>query len=40
LPTAQSVAEKLMALASPALNETGKLFNVREERLLEFQLPA
>jgi NAD(P)-dependent dehydrogenase (short-subunit alcohol dehydrogenase family) len=40
LPTAESVAEKLLALASPALTETGKLFLAREERFLGYQLPA
>lgn len=40
LPSPESVAEKLLALASPALTETGKLFTVREGRFLEFQLPA
>lgn len=40
LPTPQSVAEKLLALASPALTETGKLFSVREGRFLDFQLPS
>jgi NAD(P)-dependent dehydrogenase (short-subunit alcohol dehydrogenase family) len=40
LPTAESVAEKLLRLASPALAETGKLFSVREGRFLDYQLPA
>jgi NAD(P)-dependent dehydrogenase (short-subunit alcohol dehydrogenase family) len=40
LPSPESVAEKLLALASPALTETGKLFLTREERFLDFQLPA
>jgi NAD(P)-dependent dehydrogenase (short-subunit alcohol dehydrogenase family) len=40
LPSPEPVAEKLLALASPALTETGKLFLTREERFLDFQLPA
>jgi NAD(P)-dependent dehydrogenase (short-subunit alcohol dehydrogenase family) len=40
LPSAESVAESLLALASPALTETGKLFAVREGRFLDFQLPS
>jgi NAD(P)-dependent dehydrogenase (short-subunit alcohol dehydrogenase family) len=40
LPTAESVAERLLALASPALTETGRLFLAREERFLDYQLPA
>jgi NAD(P)-dependent dehydrogenase (short-subunit alcohol dehydrogenase family) len=40
LPTAESVAEKLLGLASPALTETGKLFSVREGRFLDYQLPS
>ncbi len=40
LPTPQSVAEKLLALASPDLTETGRLFVVREGRFLDFQLPS
>ncbi len=40
LPTAESVAEKLLALASPALTETGKLFLARDGCFLDYQLPA
>jgi NAD(P)-dependent dehydrogenase (short-subunit alcohol dehydrogenase family) len=40
LPTAESVAEKLLTLANPALTETGKLFSVREGRFLDYQLPS
>jgi NAD(P)-dependent dehydrogenase (short-subunit alcohol dehydrogenase family) len=40
LPSPESVAEKLLALASPALTETGKLFVAREGRFLDFQLPV
>ena len=40
LPTAESVAEKLLALASPTLSETGKLFVAREERFLDYPFPA
>lgn len=40
LPSAESVAEKLLGLASPALTETGKLYAVREGRFLDYQLPA
>jgi NAD(P)-dependent dehydrogenase (short-subunit alcohol dehydrogenase family) len=40
IPSAESVAEKLLALASPAISETGKLFVAREGRFLDFQLPS
>ena len=40
LPSPESVAEKLLALASPELTETGKLFVARQGRFLDFQLPA
>ncbi|MBN9044421.1 MAG: SDR family NAD(P)-dependent oxidoreductase [Rhizobiales bacterium] len=39
LPTPQSVAEKIVRLADPALDVTGKLFDVRKDRFLDYHLP-
>lgn len=39
LPTAQSVAEKLIPLCSEDTKETGKLFDVRQNKFLTFQKP-
>ncbi len=39
LPTPQSVAEKIVALADPALDVTGKLFDVRQNRFLDYHMP-
>ena len=40
LPHPSEVAEKILALAAPELEHTGKLFEVRTGRFLDFQLPA
>jgi hypothetical protein len=40
LPSAAEVAAKIVPLASPALTETGKLFEVREGRFKDHVLPA
>ncbi|ERM01448.1 oxidoreductase [Brucella intermedia 229E] len=40
LPTPQSVAEKIVKLADPALDVTGKLFDVRQDRFLDYHLPS
>jgi NAD(P)-dependent dehydrogenase (short-subunit alcohol dehydrogenase family) len=40
LPHASEVAASIMALASPALSETGMLFDVREGRFKQYALPA
>jgi NAD(P)-dependent dehydrogenase (short-subunit alcohol dehydrogenase family) len=40
LPNPSEVAAKILSLASPALTETGKLFEVREGRFKEYVLPA
>ncbi|PYE88516.1 SDR family NAD(P)-dependent oxidoreductase [Phyllobacterium leguminum] len=40
LPHPQEVAEKIVALADPALNVTGKLFDVRENRFLDYCMPG
>lgn len=39
LPTPQSVAEKIVKLADPTLDVTGKLFDVRQDRFLDYHLP-
>ncbi|GAA5540158.1 SDR family NAD(P)-dependent oxidoreductase [Brucella sp. NBRC 113783] len=39
LPTPQEVAEKIVKLADPALNVTGKLFDVRQDRFLDYHMP-
>ncbi|MBC2884587.1 SDR family NAD(P)-dependent oxidoreductase [Ochrobactrum sp. CM-21-5] len=40
LPTPQSVAEKIVKLADPALDVTGKLYDVRQDRFLDYHLPS
>lgn len=40
LPTPQSVAEKIVKLADPNLQVTGKLYNVREDRFLNYNSPS
>jgi len=40
LPTPQEVAEKIVKLADPALDVTGKLFDVREDRFLDYHMPS
>jgi NAD(P)-dependent dehydrogenase (short-subunit alcohol dehydrogenase family) len=40
LPTAEEVAEKIIALCLPDFHETGKLYDYRTGRLLAFQNPA
>jgi len=39
LPTAQSVAGKLVPLCSEEMLETGKLYDVRQDKFLTFQKP-
>ncbi|NKC03160.1 SDR family NAD(P)-dependent oxidoreductase [Ochrobactrum haematophilum] len=39
LPTPQEVAEKIVKLADPALDVTGKLFDVRQDRFLDYHMP-
>ncbi|MGH6762787.1 MAG: SDR family NAD(P)-dependent oxidoreductase [Phyllobacterium sp.] len=39
LPHPADVAAKIVALANPALNETGQLFDVRQNRFLSYHLP-
>ncbi len=39
LPHPSEVAAKLLPLLAPEMTETGKLFNVREGRMLEYRLP-
>jgi NAD(P)-dependent dehydrogenase (short-subunit alcohol dehydrogenase family) len=39
LPHPRDVAAKIIALADPALTETGKLYDVREERFLDYRSP-
>lgn len=39
LPTPQSVAERIVKLADPALTVTGKLFDVRQDRFLDYHMP-
>jgi NAD(P)-dependent dehydrogenase (short-subunit alcohol dehydrogenase family) len=39
LPHPSEVAEKILALASPDLTETGRLFDVRKNRFVEYHLP-
>ncbi|MCZ2328545.1 SDR family NAD(P)-dependent oxidoreductase [Bartonella sp. F02] len=36
LPSAQTVAEKIIHLLSPDLQETGKLFDVRKDRFIQY----
>ena len=40
LPHPSEVAEKILALASPELKETGKLFEVRSNRFLDYHRPS
>jgi NAD(P)-dependent dehydrogenase (short-subunit alcohol dehydrogenase family) len=40
LPTAEEVAEKLLPLCLPSLTETGRLYEVRSSKLLDFMQPA
>ena len=40
LPTAEEVAQHVLTLADPALTETGKLFEARAGRFLEFRKPV
>ncbi len=40
LPSPQSVAEKIVKLADPKLEVTGKLYDVREDRFLDYHLPS
>lgn len=40
LPTAREVAAKIVPLAFPDVTETGKLFDVRENRFLDYREPA
>lgn len=39
LPTPQEVAAKIAHLSSPDLKETGKLFNVRKNRFMDYHVP-
>ncbi|WP_026088268.1 SDR family NAD(P)-dependent oxidoreductase [Bartonella rattaustraliani] len=39
LPSPQEVAEKIAHLSSPHLKETGKLFNVRQNRFMSYHIP-
>jgi len=40
LPTPQSVAEKIVKLADPKLEVSGKLYDVRQDRFLDYHLPS
>jgi|SRR5581483_9903403 len=40
LPTPEQVAEKILALCLPSVGETGKLYDFRAERFLDFRPPA
>ncbi|WP_173931283.1 SDR family NAD(P)-dependent oxidoreductase [Chelativorans sp. Marseille-P2723] len=39
LPDPSEVAEKILPLASPALTETGLIFDVRQKRFVRYQMP-
>ncbi|SKA28576.1 SDR family NAD(P)-dependent oxidoreductase [Consotaella salsifontis] len=39
LPTAKEVAEKILPLALPDLTETGRVFDVRQNRFLNYHMP-
>lgn len=39
LPHPSEVAERILPLASPQLTETGRLFDVRQNRFLKYRLP-
>jgi len=40
LPTPEQVADKILDLCLPSFSQTGKLYDFREARLLEFMRPA
>jgi hypothetical protein len=40
LPHPSEVAARIVPLASPALSETGMLFDVREDRFKRYVMPA
>ena len=40
LPTADEVAEKILGLCLPSFTETGRLYEFRTGKLLDFQHPA
>jgi len=40
LPTPEEVAKAILPLCLPECAETGKLYNFRERKFLEFQAPA
>ncbi len=39
LPSPQEIAQKIVHLFSPDLKETGKLFNVRKNRFVDYHIP-
>lgn len=39
LPSAENIAARIVSLASPSLNETGRLFDARQNRFLDYHLP-
>ncbi|WP_375609144.1 MULTISPECIES: SDR family NAD(P)-dependent oxidoreductase [unclassified Bartonella] len=39
LPSPQEIAKKIIHLLSPDLKETGKLFNVRKNRFVDYHIP-
>lgn len=39
LPTAEEVAARIVPLISPALTRTGKLFDVRQNRFVDYHMP-
>jgi hypothetical protein len=40
LPTPEEVAEKIVDLCLPSFNETGRVYDFRAGKLLEFMQPA
>jgi hypothetical protein len=40
LPKPEQVAEKILALCLPSFTETGRLYDYRAQRLMEFRPPA
>ena len=40
LPTPEQVAEKILDLCLPSFSETGKIYDFRAGKLLEFMRPA
>lgn len=40
LPTPEDLAPHLVAMAAPSWNETGKMFDFRQKRVLEFRSPG